>query len=180
MTMFQFPNDFNWWFPWRPLDCQETFNFEHDKSIQRTGRPPGHFLLQQLHRELVDGHILFGETVLAIAANTVFPNDVLFTTANPAKPIVRVRLSWSNLRTTAEFPKTEVFESLDAWILEMKLEAEECWDHFYLIEGTNEFTSSKPKKLPDLPKLDTPSTTKADEVLKNFFNRKDRQRGDED
>jgi hypothetical protein len=97
--MFQeLPTALNWLAPWEPL------------------KDSGEVFVNELHKELASGHVLFHVSVHAIARH-VGCDDVLFVTADPANPLAVVHLTWAS-RTEADpqWPYTTLYKNWQEWI----------------------------------------------------------------
>ncbi len=123
--MFQFPDGFDWQFPWRQLgDDYSVMSWDNPEDFEPSNDPPKQLLADELHREMVAGHKLFGETVVASAVYVLTHKDFVFTTANPEKPIACVHLTWST-ETDPTWPMTTIYRTLDEWIAQMHVEHKE-------------------------------------------------------
>lgn len=78
-------------------------------------------LVEELNREMTVGHKLFGESLSAVSVYVLTHKDFLFTTETPNKPIACVHLTWS-VETDPKWPMTNIYNSLDEWVSQMKLE----------------------------------------------------------
>jgi hypothetical protein len=75
----------------------------------------GAALVRELARELPHGHVLDGLPVVALARR-VDCDDILFATADPAKPLAVVHLTWTGSRERdPTSPWTTLYQSWQDW-----------------------------------------------------------------
>lgn len=121
-TMFKIPVDFEWLNPWVPIDdpdmCAE-FGPLFGDPIDNSDPIPA--LIEELHREMPVGHILYGLSVNVVAFCAADHNEFLFVTDEPSKPIAHVHLTWS-IESDPKWPHTTIYRTLDEWAAQMKRE----------------------------------------------------------
>jgi hypothetical protein len=100
----QIPADIEWLEPWTPLAS----------SVEALARADA--FVQELRKELSSKHVLLGLSVVPIATRGD-GDDVLFATADPAKPLAVVHLTWTG-RTEPDspWPVTVIYRSWQDWI----------------------------------------------------------------
>jgi hypothetical protein len=92
------PDDIKWLAPWQPV------------------KSAGDNLVKELRQELSEYHILHGVRVVAVARR-VDRDDVLFTTADPAKPLAVVHLTFTGDREREpQWPWTTIYNNWQDWI----------------------------------------------------------------
>jgi hypothetical protein len=89
------PTKIEWREPWGPI-------------------PPNTGREIELQREMCAGHVLFGRSVIAVAARNDC-DDVLFYLGESAPSFAVVHLTYRR-ETQPEWPHTELFDSLSEWI----------------------------------------------------------------
>jgi hypothetical protein len=96
--MFQrIPDTMDWLKPWEPL------------------KDSGEVYVVELRKELGSRHVLFDVPVRAIARH-VGCADVLFATADPAKPLAVVHLTWaSRTEPDPHWPCTTLYRDWQDW-----------------------------------------------------------------
>jgi hypothetical protein len=86
------------------------------------------FLAEELRREISSSHVLSGQIVLALAQRQD-RDEVLFRIEGSPPRYAVVHLTWSKQRETSpKWPTTELFESLDQFLEQMRLDSEEFND----------------------------------------------------
>jgi hypothetical protein len=92
------PADLVWLEPWKPVN-----EF-------------GEALVAELQREISEGHILCGVSILAVVRRAD-NDDVLFVTNDPSKPLAVVHLTWTGKSERAPYwPRTTIYEGWQDWI----------------------------------------------------------------
>ena len=97
------PPDFLWLEPWEPL----TDAGEADRAAA---------FVRELRNELCPQHVLHGIPAVAVAKRRC-SDDVLFATADPARPFAVVHLTWtSRTEPDPRWPATALFRDWDDWV----------------------------------------------------------------
>ena len=92
------PPSIEWLAPWGPLSTS------------------GEGFARELEKELSDQHVLFGVPVVAVAKRDDC-DDVFFATADPAKPLAVVHLTWGGrAEPDPIWPATVIYDSWRDWI----------------------------------------------------------------
>ena len=118
--MFEFPRDFVWLPPWvlLPNDYHTLIPISFpDEYIAAMGPDA---IVAELHREMPEGHRLYGLAMKAIAVHVeAGQKDYVFATNDVSKPIACVHLTFS-VESDPRWPMTNVFPNLPAWCAAMK------------------------------------------------------------
>jgi hypothetical protein len=110
------PKGFLWPSPWEPLadpsaalemGVCENYLLGEEGEVAAT-------MEAELEREICEGHPLYRLPCRAVARNTEDPNEFLFVTADPEKPVAFVHLTW-HIESTPTFPYTVVYPSWEAF-----------------------------------------------------------------
>jgi hypothetical protein len=91
------PSQIQWRVPWCAVPA------EQDAGI-----------VAELHREMSAGHVLFGRSVQTVGRRQDC-DDVLFYLGESAPQLAVVHLTYAR-EIRPEFPKTALFDTLEAWV----------------------------------------------------------------
>ena len=80
----------------------------------------------EIHREMCDGHVLFGRSAAAIGYRQDC-DDVLFYLGESAPSFAVVHLTWQQ-ETESTWPETSLFDSLESWVKQRMIEDAEDFD----------------------------------------------------
>ena len=113
--MSAIPGSFLWPKPWvRILADYVPLHVEEEPT-----ETPQKLLNDELHREVPEGHVLYGLETEVVAVCTVTHKDFVFVTDDESKPMAIVHLTWS-LETDPRWPRTQTFPSLEALEMEIR------------------------------------------------------------
>jgi hypothetical protein len=110
------PDGFQWPSPWEPL-ADPSAALEMGLCVnyllaEEEGVAPT--MEAELEREVCEGHPLYRLPCKAVAWNKEDPNEFLFVTADPDKPVAFVHLTWQ-IESTPAFPYTVEYPSWEAF-----------------------------------------------------------------
>jgi len=119
--MYNFPENFEWLPPWFPIKNEQShLNWAPIWTISDQNQV-GKSLVQELQREVPKGHLLYGLSLKAVAFCSADPNEFLFVTDDPEKPIAFVHLTWEEEKKP-NWPYTRIYTSSEDWYVEMNRE----------------------------------------------------------
>ena len=114
------PKLYPWPSDWRAIpqgfeeECASVFGY-----LETDGRyeAPATNFVDELHREISVGHLLYGRNFIAIACSNRDPDDVLFYTDDRERPFAFVHLTW-HAEPTPDFPFTKIYSTMSALMAE--------------------------------------------------------------
>lgn len=118
------PKAYTWPDDWQAIsegfeeECASVFGF---LETDGRGETPANTFVDELHRELSNGHLLQGRQFIAIACSTRDPDSVLFYTDDRERPFAFVHLTWHAERTP-DFPFTKTYPTMLAFLAECSAE----------------------------------------------------------
>ena len=115
--IYELPKTFTWLSPWHPIEDERS----HPGLRGASSEEPS--LVKELEREMPQGHVLSGLSLKAIAYCSADPEEFLFLSNDPKKPIACVHLTWKK-ETNPQWPHTDIYESAEEWLAQMKREHE--------------------------------------------------------
>ena len=120
--MFQLPGNFEWLPPWGPLHSEDdALQFGRFQAEIESGETIATRLVDELRREMPDGHQLASCRLRAIGQCHSDPNEFLFATDDPGRPLAVVHLTWRE-ETDPTWPYTVCYLDTDDWIAQMRRE----------------------------------------------------------
>jgi hypothetical protein len=119
--MFSIPQDYEWLAPWASIEDEGLHICLGRAFPDACNESVAERLVEELRREMPDGHVLCKLGLQVVAYCEADPNEFLFVTDDPAKPVACVHLTWQE-ETDPTWPYTRVYGSLAEWTEQMERE----------------------------------------------------------